>query len=411
MSSINAPNPPNRLWIPLLAAAVALVVVHGLGRFAYTPLLPMLVSDGFMGLDAAAAFATWNYVGYLLGAMLAIRLHQPDQIRRILPAALIVNALCTVAQGFVTQPDLFLALRLINGISNGVVFVQAPALVLEWLARHGLAAMSGLMYFGVGAGLLLSNGLASFPAEWLQGAARWWPMALAAVPLALWSAHQLSHLDRPAAGSVPPAASPTGRLLDRASLPVFLAYAGAGLGYILPTTFLPVVAREQLEAGHWLLNGAWLILALSTLGAAWLWNKLGSRMGDRNALVLNYVVQGLGVAGPLLWPGEIGVFACALLVGSTFLGSVLLTQRLARALHPHQGPRISAALITLYGFAQLTGPWLARMWLEQGGSMSDTYWLGAGALLWATVWTLRTQGSPAQAGTGGISPQRCVPGR
>lgn len=393
--------PPGRLWLPLLAAALALVVVHGIGRFAYTPLLPMLVADGFMGLDAGAAFATWNYVGYLLGAMLAIRLHEPAQIRRILPAALLINAACTVAQGFTDHPTLFLLLRLISGISNGVVFVQAPALVLEWLARHGLAALSGLMYFGVGSGLLLSNALANLPAAWLHGAERWWPMALAAVPLAWWSARQLAHLDRPQAGAPAlPAASRATPLLDRASLPVFMAYAGAGLGYILPTTFLPVVAHEQLPAGHWLQSGAWLILALSTLAAAWLWNRLGSRMGDRNALILNYVVQGIGVAGPLLWPGVPGVLACALLVGSTFLGSVLLTQRLARALHPHQGPRISAALITLYGLAQLTGPWMARMWLERGGSMSDTYWLGAGALVWATLWTLRTQQAPAHVGMG-----------
>jgi hypothetical protein len=129
-------------------------------------------------------------------------------------------------------------------------------------------------------------------------------------------------------------------------------------------------------------------------------------MGDRNALVLNYVVQGIGVAGPLLWPGAVGVLACALMVGCTFLGSVLLTQRLARALHPHQGPRISAALITLYGLAQLTGPWLARLWLERGGSMGDTYWLGAGALLWATLWTLRTRQAPAHpATTPGAAPQ------
>lgn len=388
----HADPPTSRLWLPLLAAAFALVAVHGIGRFAYTPLLPLLVADGFMELDAGAAIATWNYVGYLLGAMLAIRLHQPAQIRRILPVALLVNAASTLAQGFTDNLTLFLVLRLINGVSNGVVFVQAPALVLEWLARHGLASLSGLMYFGVGGGLLLSNALANLPAELLHGAARWWPMALAAVPLAWWSARQLARLDRPQAGTpAQPAASRATALIDRTSLPVFMAYAGAGLGYILPTTFLPVVAREQLPAGHWLQSGAWLILALSTLAAAWLWNRLGSRMGDRNALVLNYVVQGIGVAGPLLWPGTVGVLACALMVGSTFLGSVLLTQRLARALHPHQGPRISAALITLYGFAQLTGPWLARLWLERGGSMSDTYWLGVGALVWATGWTLRTR--------------------
>lgn len=384
-------RPETRLWLPLLAVALALTVVHGLGRFAYTPLLPMLVGDGFLGLEQGAAIATWNYVGYLVGAVLAIRLHKPEAIRRVLPAALLVSALTTLAQGFTDNLTVFLVLRFVNGVTNGVVFVQAPALVLEWLSRHHMAGLSGLMYLGVGGGLLLSNALAWMPSAMLTGAQRWWPMALLALPLAIWSGRQLAHLDRPKAGvaAARPAAETT-PLIDRASLPVFMAYAGAGLGYILPTTFLPVVAREQLPAGHWLLSGAWLILALATLGAAWAWNRLGARMGDRNALVLNYAIQGAGVAGPLLMPGAPGVLACALLVGATFLGSVLLTQRLARALHPHQGPRISAALVALYGLAQLCGPWLARLWLERGGSMSDTYWLGAGALVWSVLWTLRT---------------------
>lgn len=385
-----SPPATERIWLPLLAAAAALVVVHGLGRFSYTPLLPMLVQDGFFSLEQGASVATWNYLGYLLGAMLAIRLHQPEQIRRVVPAALVVSALSTIGQALTSDPTLFLLLRLVNGITNGIVFVQAPALVLEWLSRHGMAALSGLMYLGVGIGLLLSNGLAGFPAEWLSGATRWWPIAIVATALALWSAWQLAHLDRPKAGQAAPAQAAPTALIDRDSLPVFMAYAGAGLGYILPTTFLPVVAHEQLPPGHWLLNGAWMVLALCTLGAAWLWNRLGTGMGDRNALLLNYAIQGIGVAGPLLLPGTAGVLTCALLVGSTFLGSVLLTQRLARALHPHQGPRISAALIALYAFAQLTGPWMARLWLERGGSMTSTYWIGVAALAWSVIWTLRT---------------------
>jgi len=377
--------------IAVLAAAISLTVVHGLGRFAYTPLLPLLVGDGFFGLPEAASVATWNYIGYLLGAMLAVRLHEPAQVRRALPVALAVNALSTLGQALSPDPDVFTGLRLINGIANGVVFVQAPALVLEWLAARGLARLSGLIYLGVGSGLLLSSALAAATTDLLVGAQRWWPMALFALPLAAWSAWHLLALKLPdAAAHAASSSQSNGRLFDRASLPLFLAYAGAGLGYILPTTFLPVVAHEQLPDGHWLRSGAWIVLAVGSLVAAWLWNRLGTRMGDRNALLANYLVQALGVAAPLLWPGVGGVLACAVLVGSTYLGTVLLTQRHARTLQPHQSARLSAALIALYGAAQLTGPWLAKLWLARGGSMSDTYWLGVGALLWGVAWTLAT---------------------
>ena len=99
-------------------------------------------------------------------------------------------------------------------------------------------------------------------------------------------------------------------------------------------------------------------------------------------------MQLLGVLAVLLLSGPIGTVLCALLVGSTFLGTVLLTQRLARSLHPHQGPRLSAALVALYGLTQLTGPWLTRLWLDGGGTLQSAFWFGASALAWGLLCSL-----------------------
>lgn len=378
---------PRALFLALLAGAGALVVVHGLGRFAFTPLLPHLIDDGLLSLEQGARLASWNYVGYLLGALLALALHSPAQMRVALPLALLLNALLTLAQGATEDYAALLWLRLANGISNGLVFVQAPALVLEWLAQHQRTRLSGLIYLGLGGGLLLSNGVADWPAAWLVGAQRWWPAAALALPLALLSAWLLSRLRVQA--QAPAALRPSTALFDRASTPLFLAYAGAGLGYILPMTFLPALAQEQLPAGSSLLSGAWWWTAGASLLSIGLWNRLGARLGDRRTLLLNYAAQALGVAAPLFWPGPLGVWLCAVLVGGSFIGSVFLTQRLARSLHPHQGPRLSAALIALYGGSQLAGPWLAELWLAHGGSLTQSFALSLGALFWALAWSYR----------------------
>ncbi|ASP37891.1 MFS transporter [Bacterioplanes sanyensis] len=364
-------------WQPIIAAAVALILVHGLGRFVYTPLLPLLVEDGLLSLSQAASLASWNYIGYLIGAMLALWLFQRQLGRSGLITAIAFNAIGTLLQ---TQADSYsplLVLRLFNGITNGVVFVLAPALVLEWLVRHHAGHLSGLMYLGVGVGLLGSSVLVD-ATDFLHAADRWWPAALLSLPLAAWSGWALWRL--------PPAhpsntAGVNTALWDQASTPLFLAYAGAGLGYILPMTFLPAVAQQwQLTVQP----SAWLIVALASLPSTWLWNHLGARLGDRPALLINYALQASGVAALLIFQQQVlGLWLCAALVGGTFLGSVLLTQRLARQLHPHQGPRLSAALIALYGFTQLLGPWLARMGLERGMDLSSTFVVGLAALVWA----------------------------
>lgn len=377
------------LFPTLLAGATLLLVVHGLGRFIYTPLLPWLVEDGLLTIQQGASAASWNYLGYLIGALLAVRWHRVAQIRRSLPWALALHVVSTLGQTQAESAELLYALRLLNGISNGLVFVQAPSLILEWLARHRRVSSSGLVYLGVCVGLILSSQLVSLSTGLLQGAGRWWPAALLSIPLAWWGWRQLARLDMPEQAPAETAtAHPSGRLLDRASTPLFLSYAGAGMGYILPMTFLPMVAHLQMDPGSFMVGNSWLIVALATLPSPWLWNLLGARLGDAVALRLSYITQLAGVLAILLLPGASGILLCAVLVGGTFLGTVLLTQRLARALHPHQGPRLSAALIALYSVTQLAGPWLTGVWLDMGGTLHSAFWLGAGALLWGLLWML-----------------------
>ena len=56
-------------WAIAIAGAVALAVAMGIGRFAFTPLLPMMLADGVIDLAAASWLASANYLGYLAGAL------------------------------------------------------------------------------------------------------------------------------------------------------------------------------------------------------------------------------------------------------------------------------------------------------------------------------------------------------
>lgn len=385
----------------VLAAAALLLVVHGLGRFIFTPLLPLLVSDGQFSTGQGASLATWNYIGYLLGALIAIRWHRPSQIHRSVPLALAVHCLSLIGLSLTNHLPSITALRLANGISNGLVFVMVPALVMEWLAARQRINLSGLIYLGVGAGLLISGLLANAPGLSLTTAERWWPAALLSLPLAAWGGWVMLRLETEATRRThaSPQAGRHSPLLDKQTRPLFWAYAGAGLGYILPMTFLPMIASIQLGNAHPMVHQSWLIVACTTLPAAWLWNHLGQRFGDQRALLLNYALQLASVVFALLLSGVWGVVLCSLLMGSSFLGAVLLTQRLGRNLQPHQGPRLSAALIALYSVTQLIGPWLAHEWLNRGGTLPETLWLGAGALVWSLFWTWRTPSAGGQSGT------------
>ena len=43
----------------------------GIGRFAFTPLMPLMMRDGTLSAAAGAEWAAANYGGYLVGALTA----------------------------------------------------------------------------------------------------------------------------------------------------------------------------------------------------------------------------------------------------------------------------------------------------------------------------------------------------
>lgn len=382
----SSPRPAETLLI-LFAGISSLIVAHGLGRFAFTPLLPYLIQDNVITLAQGANLATWNYIGYLVGALVAVSLHARNSTQSVLIWALLVNAGLTILQIITTDYTFFLLLRLCNGITNGLVFVLVPALILEWLAEHHKTQLSGLMFTGVSIGLILDSILIDWSSAWFSGQLRWIPIGLMALPLALFSVWQLKKITL---SSRPTVVIRSSRLLDRNSTPLFIGYAGAGLGYILPMTFLPTLAHELIRNQPFILTNIWLITALSCLILLPFWNKLGASTNDRFALICSYIVQILSLIAVLIFHNAIGVVICAILMGGSFMGTVVCSQRIARIFQPHQGPKLYAALISLYAGTQLIGPWLAKLWIDHGGTLLQSFYMGLAALIWGLLWTLRT---------------------
>src|SRR3979490_591329 len=101
-------------WASALAGLAALAVAIGIGRFAFTPILPMMQEDFGLSVSEAGWLASANYMGYLLGALSAIgtRVRSTVAIR----AGLLVIGLSTLAMGLGHQFMLSVVLRAMAGI-------------------------------------------------------------------------------------------------------------------------------------------------------------------------------------------------------------------------------------------------------------------------------------------------------
>ncbi|MDT0353120.1 YbfB/YjiJ family MFS transporter [Pseudonocardia charpentierae] len=127
-----------------LAGFLALAAAMGIGRFAFTPVLPLMQQQLGLSLTAGGVLAAANYAGYLAGA-LACTLGRP-QPKVLVRAGLAAVAVLTAAMALLPNFTGWVVLRFGAGVASAAVFVGVSSLTV--------AAGS---YAGVGAGIAVAG--------------------------------------------------------------------------------------------------------------------------------------------------------------------------------------------------------------------------------------------------------------
>src|SRR5580700_3161729 len=136
-------------------AATALGVAMGIGRFAFTPLLPLMVRGGSLAQSAGAWLAASNYLGYLAGALTASRLGL--SLPMLMRASLAGIVMATAAMGEFDGLAAWIILRFVAGVLSAYALVATSAWALQHLTRAARANLSGVVYAGVGLGIAVTG--------------------------------------------------------------------------------------------------------------------------------------------------------------------------------------------------------------------------------------------------------------
>lgn len=374
-----------RPWTIALAGMVALAVALGIGRFAFTPIMPMMLSDKVVDLPGASGLATANYLGYLLGAVLCAlqpwlwavgarvsgRLLPAPAFVTLVRAGLLITGVLTLAMAW-SPAQAWPFLRFLAGVTSAVVFVFTSGWCLSQLARLGKPALAGLIYMGPGAGIVLSGLLASVmvAAEWLAAGA-WLAFGLMAFALAAMvfgflqgGDDRLKALPPKATGG--PGAQVRKEHTGKMQMAVLtVAYGLAGFGYIITATFLPVIARAALPSSPWL-DLFWPVLGGGIMLGAWLATRIRPGRDLRWLLAGCYGVQALGIVVPLVSPTLAGFALGSLLLGLPFTALTFFAMQEVRRQRPETAASFMALLTATYGCGQVAGPWLVGMLLRGG---------------------------------------------
>src|SRR6266540_3119805 len=274
-----------------IAGAAALALAMGVGRFAYTALLPS-VQRG-IGLDdaAAGAVASMNLVGYLAGVVWARGAVAGRRRTALLRVGLVASVLTTAAVAGSTGFAAWIALRFLSGVASGAVFVLVSTAVLEALPV-GREHLAGVLYAGVGCGMALSGAVAAgttdaaWPVPWLLLGA-----VSAGLAVPAWQV-------RPAVRTS--AAKRTVGAGDHVSLGrLGAAYFLEGLGYIVSGTFAVAAVQRRPELAAWA-PWVWVAAGLAAAPSAVVWSGVARRFGPRKALVAAFGAQAMGMSLPAL---------------------------------------------------------------------------------------------------------------
>ena len=356
-------NDRSSLYI-LFGGMLGLVVVMGIGRFAFTPILPLMQRDLGMSNTVAGWLAGLNYLGYLGGAVLCSIAPQLLRSRLLTGGSLLLSLATTLLMGFTVSVFWWGLMRLVGGFASAVIFIVISAEVGEALTRRGYGHWVGALYGGVGLGIALSGFLVPQLDKIGGWSSSWIGMGMLATLLAAAgiALGRKRSLVQPITIST---TAPTGNLKSVRLLAV--AYFFEGLGYIVTATFVVAIisVTPGLEA---FAPYSWVAVGLAAVPSTLFWPYLARRIGSRQALLAAYILQATGILVSV-WADSIAlVVFVSISFGGTFLGIVAMTLAEGNQRMRGQGRRAATFLTASFGVGQVLGPVLAGILadLQQG---------------------------------------------
>lgn len=389
------------------AGMLLMIVGMGIGRFAYTPLLPGLREALGWSLAQAGDVASANYFGYVAGALAAATIASRSLQRRWLVAGAIGSVLTTAAGAAVLSGYGWLALRAGSGLASAFILVLGTSMVSRRLLVLGRPGLIALHFAGVGIGIVLSvllieaarvAGLSVFGQWALLGIA----CVVCTIPALIMlfgakggTSARVAGMDAHAtpaavAGGTPAGqASPTaGRLLGR----LIVAYGLFGFGYVVTATFIVEMARGLPDA-RIAEPLAWLAVGLCAMPSTAFWQWVAARLGTWRALRIAFATEAVGVLLAGYGGGVVALVVGGGLLGGTFVGITAIGLAAGRRIAPERADRVMGWMTAAFGLGQWVGPAVAGRLAEASGGFGLPSMVAAGLLVIGYA-LLRDRGQP-----------------
>ncbi|HLI12977.1 MAG TPA: YbfB/YjiJ family MFS transporter [Alphaproteobacteria bacterium] len=372
---------PQAVWRAALSGLCAYLVGIGLARFAYTPLLPALISGHWFTESSADYLGAANLAGYLAGALLGRAMTRRQGTAWLLRAMMLVTAASLFACGIRELGFIWFFLwRFASGYTGGAIMVLAAPAVLTQTpaARRGL--VGGIIFTGVGLGIAASGTLVPLLLR-MSGLAGAWlglgglALVLTAIGWTGWPREAAVQSEGQHRVSPARLAMPVRALL--------VEYGLNAVGLVPHMVFLVVFIARGLGRGLEAGAGYWVLYGLGAIFGPLLTGRIADRIGFRRALRAAFLLQAAAVALLAVAAEPISLAMSSVIVGAFTPGIVpIALGRVHELVEGHDAQRRAWGYATIaFALAQAMAAYGCSFLFERLGDYASLFAVGACALL------------------------------
>ncbi len=384
---------PARWWPLAFAGLCASLVGLGIGRFAYVPLLPLMIDSGWTSAAGAAQIAAANLLGYLLGGASAHRLALWLGAARVIRAAMLSVVISLVACSVDLGLSWLWGWRLLAGAAGGVLMILAAPFLMRQVPVAARGKAIGIVFAGIGIGVVVSG--MAVPAIGAAHLRQVWLVLAAVTALATafaWPRFKVSAADQQAASASAASSASAGTAQRQTFLPrgallaLLCAYVLDAIGYLPHTVFwveyLVHGLGKPLSVGgaFWAVFGAGAALGPLLSGYA------ADRFGFKRTLVACFACKAAAVALPLVSTAMPALFLSSFAVGALTPGMVAVASgRVIEIAGPAAHQRNWAMMTFVYALLQALGGYAMAAVYGATHSFTLLFSVAAGALVVSAV--------------------------
>ena len=371
-----------RSWFILAGLALGVTATNGFARFSYGLIIPAMRSEMNWNYAEAGWLNTANAFGYILGALVTMRMIRSRTPTDLFIFGLITTTIALMATGLNSALWWQTLWRVLAGLFGAMSFSTAGVLAASLFKndpQRNALAIAVLFGTGGGLGIVLAGAILPLMLD-LYGPS-FWPLtwiivgvlSIACLPLSLWGALQLRATNQvqPKKVVIP----------IRSILPELAGYAGFGLGYIVYLTFLSAWMTEQASSSNFI-SLTWVLLGSSICVSPFIWRGILARHSSGQPLAMILSCISIGSAFPVIFPGDSSLIFSAIIFGlSVFMAPGAITSFTRQNLPPESWGKTISLFTVIFAISQTLGPFAAGLIGDLTGNIGVSLVVAAALLL------------------------------